>query len=399
MNFKSGITGVATNNIRSLAVITHGYPCVVNPTWLVFVRQIAHAFARQGVDVSVICPLALHRAIIGKDPAVSTENAGAGAHVTVYRPRYLSFASRRVGFWNTFNLTCLTHRLATQSVLKKKTNKVDALYGHFLYPSGACAVQLGRKFGIPSFPSAGEISLDTMESFGHVRAEKDLIGATGIIANSNHLAKLLDRDLGFSFEKVRVFPNAVNRRMFYPSNRHQMRARWGLPENKFLVVCVGGFELRKGQDRVSKAIDGLVGVGGVFVGAGAQEPSGNNVVFCRALPHALVPELLSACDVFVLPSIDEGCCNAVIEAMACGLPVISSTGAFNDDILNPEVSIRTDPLDVLAIREAIIRLRDDESLRIRMGSAALKWSENFDADVRARRILSFMEERVTLGKG
>jgi teichuronic acid biosynthesis glycosyltransferase TuaC len=379
--------------IRSLAVVTHGYPCAAQPSWLVFVRQIAHAFARQGVETSVVCPLAIHRAIRGRDPYHSVEDAGNGASVTVYRPKYLSTSSLGVGRLNTFRLSCMTHRLAARRAFKRHLRNVDALYGHFLYPSGACAVWLGRKFGIPAFPAVGEISLDTAACYRKERVQRDFSGAAGVIANSTHLATLLYRDLGFPPDQVRVFPNAVNRSLFFPRDRDRARRRFGLPADRFLVACVGGYELRKGQTRVAGAIDGLEGVGGVFAGSGDEPPQGKNVIFSRALPHDEVPQLLSACDAFVLPTMDEGCCNAIIEALACGLPVISSTGAFNDEILNPDVSIRTDALDVPAIRNAVVRLRDDRELRTRMAREALKWSENFDADHRARRVLEFMAQR------
>ena len=49
-------------HIQSLAIIAYRYPCNLYPVWHVFVRQIAHSFARQGVEVTVITPLAIHRA-------------------------------------------------------------------------------------------------------------------------------------------------------------------------------------------------------------------------------------------------------------------------------------------------------------------------------------------------
>jgi glycosyltransferase involved in cell wall biosynthesis len=103
--------------------------------------------------------------------------------------------------------------------------------------------------------------------------------------------------------------------------------------------------------------------------------------------------MLSACDVFVLPTLIEGSCNALVEAMACGLPIVSSTGEFNDDVLDERMSIRIDPLDVAAIRAAIVRLRDDPGLRARMAAEALRRSQLFDVDDRARRMLAFMAER------
>ncbi len=68
----------------------------------------------------------------------------------------------------------------------------------------------------------------------------------------------------------------------------------------------------------------------------------------------MIPNYICASDVFVLPTTAEGCCNAIIEAMGCGLPIVSSDRAFNYDILNEENSILVDPESVDEIDNAII---------------------------------------------
>lgn len=176
-----------------------------------------------------------------------------------------------------------------------------------------------------------------------------------------------------------------------------MRLKYGLPSDRLLIAFVGALEPRKGPRRIAEAMRNVGGVAGVFVGSGTEPPEGDHVIFCRRLPHQQVPELLSACDVFALPTTDEGCCNALIEAMACGLPVISSTGPFNDDILNRSVSIRIDPMDVQAIREGILQFRDHPEFRAQMAAEALRWSANFDINQRASNILGFMAERIARG--
>jgi glycosyltransferase involved in cell wall biosynthesis len=193
---------------------------------------------------------------------------------------------------------------------------------------------------------------------------------------------------------VAVFPNGVSHRIFYPRDRTAMRRKYGLPPDAMLVCCVGYFTENKGPARVGEAIRNLPGVAGVFVGSGPTPPTADNIVFRAALPHEGIPEVMSACDVFVLPTRYEGCCSAILEAMSCGLPVISSTGAFNDDILNTQVALRVDPMDIQAIRGSIVRLQQNYALRKSMGRAAMEWSAQFDIDQRAQAILSFMQAEI-----
>ena len=84
-----------------------------------------------------------------------------------------------------------------------------------------------------------------------------------------------------------------------------------------------------------------------------------------------VPELLPAADAAIHLSAAEGFSNSVIEAMACGLPVIASRGASHDEQVEDGVSgVLVDPQDISAIAAAIDRLRNDARLTRRMGEAA-----------------------------
>lgn len=384
-----------SENMKSLVIITHGYPCRGRPAWLAFVREIAHSIARQSVKVTVIAPLAVHRALIGRDPFRATEDAGDNATVEVFRPRFLSLSSVRLGKWNTERLTLAGNYRAARHVLHRHLHyRPDALYGHFLYLGGAVAVRLGKENRIPSFPAVGEGRLCSIWPHGAKHARRDLADATAFLANSTELGTLLQTELGFPAQKVGVFPNGVNRRIFYPRDRAAMRRKYGLPTDVLLVCCVGYFTENKGPARVGEAIRGLPGIAGVFVGSGPVPPVADNIAFCATVPHEAVPEILSACDVFVLPTTYEGCCSAILEAMSCGLPVISSTGNFNDDILNNQVALRIDPMDISAIRNSIIRLQQDRMLRETMGRAALEWAARFDIDRRAQNILSFMQAEI-----
>ena len=79
--------------------------------------------------------------------------------------------------------------------------------------------------------------------------------------------------------------------------------------------------------------------------------------------------------------------------MACGLPIISSERDFNDDILNEKNSIRIDPLDISAIAEGIMRLKENPHLRQGMSDESLKLAGELKIERRAERILSFIIDK------
>jgi len=248
---------------------------------------------------------------------------------------------------------------------------------------------------IPSFPGIGEGELWSLRPFGVARAKRQLSAATGFIAVSSYLKELVADVLDIPRDHFGVFPNAVDTRRFRPIDRIQARRKLGLPEDMFVVGSAGNFLEKKGVARVARAIDGLSGVVGAYAGSGPVPPQGDNVALCRRVSHEDMPSFFSACDVFALPTVVEGSSNVLMEAMACGVPIISSEGRFNDDILNNDVAVRIDPMNIDALRSSVVDLRRDPARRLTMARAAIDWSHRMNADVRAEKIIKFMECRLS----
>lgn len=386
------------NAIRRIVFITQGYPSVLTPNWYTFVRQFVHAAARQGVTCTVVHPIAFHRVprrvIL---PYRSTESLHGGPDVVVLRPRFASFSARawftRFGPFNPSRWTFRSFTKAALAALQREDVRPDAVYGHFLYLGGAAAVRIGQALHVPSFSRVGEGEFRTIEAFGDRRAQQDMSGATAFIANSMALERLLVERLGVNEDRIGVFPNGTDLTRFRPHDKAAARKRFGVPAETFVTAFVGRYVNEKGAARLAMALDGLEGVGGIFAGEGPFAPSGKNLLFSQPLSHADIPEFLSAADVFVLPTLAEGCCNAIIEAMACGLPIISSKGEFNDQLLDVGMSLRVDPLDVAQLRAAIILMRDNPALRQRMSEAALARAKLFNVDNLAHDVLKYMNEK------
>ena len=185
--------------------------------------------------------------------------------------------------------------------------------------------------------------------------------------------------------------------MFRKLDKLECREKLGIPSHVFIIAFVGAYKTNKGADRLSEAIKLISGqtVYSFFIGSGNVAPSAPNMLFEGRLLQHQIPIYLNAADVFVLPTLAEGCCNAILEAMACGLPIISSNLPFNWDILNDKNSILIDPNNINQIADAIQRLRDSPKLRSEMSEEALKTVRDLTIDKRAKRILDFINNTIS----
>jgi glycosyltransferase involved in cell wall biosynthesis len=290
--------------------------------------------------------------------------------------------------------TLAQFRRAAARAIRGLAEKPEALYGHFVFPSGLTAAALGKRMGIPAFLAYGESTVKLFSGVPKAEVVRRLKTLAGVVAVSGENAREIVEDGYYPFpEKVRVFPNAVDPAKFHPMDRDEARRSLGLPQDAFIVAFVGGFIERKGVRVLSEALD-EAGASSVFIGRGEVKPSARNMLFSGALDHDRIPEYLAAADVFALPTLSEGCCNAIVEALAMGLPVVSSDRPFNDGLLTEDNSLRIDPTDPRAVAEAISRLKDEPSLRARLAVGARKTGEALAIRARAAGILKFMEEKL-----
>ena len=381
-----------------MLVIAANYPSALQPACGAFVRAFVHAMADAGAEPEVIHPISWLSRLRGPYPEGGEDQTPGGRIVPVSRPLYASFSARDLGFMNTARLSQAGFERGVSRPLGRLRAAPDVVYGHFLYFSGRAAVRVGERLGIPSFVAVGEGRFWTAERMGWARARRDFRSAAGLLAVSTVLKEKLIEELEVPAEKIGVFPNGVDLGRFAPRDRARMREKHGLPSDRFVVAYVGHFLKDKGVGVLAEALEGMAGTGTVFVGSGPHVPEASNVLFRGVLPHEQIPEILSAADVFVMPSFVEGSCNAMIEAMACGLPIIASDGRFHDDLLDESCALRVDTTRAAALREAVARLRDDPARRGRMAQAAQARARAFDIHERARRVLGWMEERIARSK-
>ncbi len=189
---------------------------------------------------------------------------------------------------------------------------------------------------------------------------------------------------------IETIPYGLEQDVFRPRNRSNVRDLFGIPDDAFVLLCVAESltQPRKGFRYVHDAIQDCVTVPNLYLlaigGGEAELPAG---VSGRVLPSTCDDRLLSfvysAADVFVIPSLQDNFPNTVLEAIACGVPVIGfDVGGIRDMVRPNETGLLVKPKDTPALAQAIKQLADDASTRSRL---ALNCRRTAEAEYGARR--------------
>lgn len=371
----------------NILIVSPSYPDKYQSTYP-FVKQIVDQFALLGHQCCVVAPynISHNRKIYSYKDGYGI---GDGNYVEVLRPNYLSLSLFKfAGFYPTIYF----RRKAQRKALKHLPFKPDIIYCHF-WSSCHDVCHFAMEKQIPLFVATGESQIPQEESNGKYKFFNNYVSGVICVSTKNKEESIR---LGLtSEEKCIVIPNAINDKLFHLMDKRQCRENLGIPQDVFICIFVGWFNERKGVRRVAKAINTIDGqpVYSMFIG-GEDELDCNNILLKGRVMHDNMPLYLNAADVFVLPTLNEGCCNSVIEAMACGLPIISSDLQFNRDVLNETNSILIDPHSISQIAGAIVMLRDNITLRHKLSMGALETAKGLTISKRANKILDFIENHI-----
>ncbi|MEF3309007.1 glycosyltransferase family 4 protein [Paenibacillus sp. GYB004] len=377
-------------DVKHICFVAEGYPTDDDPRFT-FVRQLICSIADLGVQCSVIVPQSITNTLKrskGKRPYHWTDSHNS--RINIFQPKYISFSNIKIF---GVNLSHLLWRRAVIKTYKKLNINPDILYGHFWH-CGVVASMIGQENNLPVFVASGESRVTVQELYKETKLRRILTQVKGVICVSSKNKKE-SIDLNLTTEnQIQVIPNAIDNSKFYLEDKLKARRKLGFQENDFIVAFTGAFNNRKGVLRLSEAVQTLKDVKSVYIGSGELIPKGEGILFCGKLPHDQIVHYLNAADVFVLPTLAEGCCNAIIEAMACGLPIVSSDQSFNDDILNEQNSIRIDSNDIDKIADAVRYLKDNPQIKEEMSLASLSMAKGLDIQTRAKNVIHFIEKQL-----
>ena len=172
--------------------------------------------------------------------------------------------------------------------------------------------------------------------------------------------------------KIHVIYNGIPRLEQPPVSRVEVRNRWNLPQDCFLLVNVGRFSYAKNQATILKALSHLSDVHLIIAGEGELRDKltaeakrleiSDRVHFTGEVPSSEVPSILHASDLFVFPSHYEGMSMSLLEVMQIGKPIIASDIPPNVELLG-DTALFVKPEDFTDLAKKVRMLQEDSELR------------------------------------
>ena len=285
--------------------------------------------------------------------------------------------------------------LLAQQGRRLRAGRYDLLLASWAFPDAVGTRWLARRLGLPYVVKVHGSDLNVTTDFRLRRWQisRALRDAGAVVAVSQALATKA-RELGVPGERVRVIYNGVDGELFRPGDRAEARSALALPVDAPVVLYVGNLKLTKGcmdlLDSFPAVLARNPGARLVFVGSGGAHAGlvqrsrqlgiETNVLFAGAAAHAQLPRWMQAADVLALPSHAEGVPNVVLEAMACGLPVVATAVGGIPEVLPPTAGVQVPAHDIGAIsgalNEALARTWDREA--ILSHACNFRWDDNID---------------------
>ena len=323
---------------------------------------------------------------------------GVLRNVPVYHPLLL-----HLPIWNRGSNWKAVRRALDKSLKRIDADEIDVILATFAYPHGLAAKELARRLGVPYVIKARGSDLHSLpEDGGRLRGTREaLSNACAVVTVSHNLARLA-KDMGSKASRVHILPNGVDTDAFRPLARTEARKSLGLEIERSICLFVGNLRPVKGLDVLVKALSHMSHDGALAVVAGEGSMRGwlkrqarradlaGRLQLVGQLSRDKVLMWMNAADVVVLPSRNEGCPNVVLEALACGTPVVASRVGEVPHLLDPECGIQVQPEDARGLAEALEEAidRDWDRQMIRGKVQHLTWQNN------VRRLHSILDGAV-----
>jgi teichuronic acid biosynthesis glycosyltransferase TuaC len=390
----------------NILVLTTLFPNAIQTNRAVFTKQLC-VNLRDYTGVMVVAPVPYFPPLkgFGRWSQYSLIPKEEHSDIAVYHPRYLVIPKLEM-------LTGFNYFIGCLRLLKRirKQYRFDVLNVHWAYPDGFAGILLGMVFNVPVVVTAHGSDVYIYSKYPGVRRllSWTMNKANSVIAVSKALKSEIE--MMSTKSQVKVIPcAAVDPHRFRMLEKSQCRKELGLPEDKKIVLFVGNLVHVKGVIHLIEAFNILKDAGQqnlllILVGDGIDKPVLQDYVRRHDLEatvlvvgrknHQEIPLWMNSADLFCLPSLSEGMPNVVIEAMACGSPVVGTrVGGVPDIIKTENLGYVVPPADSAALSKAIAR-----ALSVEWNHQAIsKFAQQMTWDTIARSYKSLFDSLLSKG--
>ncbi|WP_272509143.1 glycosyltransferase family 4 protein [Salinibacter ruber] len=269
-------------------------------------------------------------------------------------------------------------------VAEHEAEPFDIIHAQYGYPPGLAALKASRKLGIPNVVSiqGGDGHWVGTKSKTLEAAMQAVLGhADRLLIGSRSFAKEVRENHGTPLDRFTIVPGAVDVDRFAPRDKEAVGALQDSTAPTLLYH--GRVDERKGAvdmiDAVAKLPDSVrLIMSGIGPDVGAVEERirtlgvEDRVEMTGYAPYDTVPDIYRRGDVFVSPTYAEGFSNTILEAMASGVPIVSTeTVGVVDCLRDEDNALLVSPGDPDGLAEALYRMVENDDLRTRLAEDAL----------------------------
>ncbi|MDE8652101.1 glycosyltransferase [Novosphingobium album (ex Liu et al. 2023)] len=383
--------------MRILSIATL-FPNPVRPSFGIFVgNQMRAVVARGDVDLTMVSPIGMppwplsHRAPYDRLRAIPLESGAVG--LPVHYPRF-TLIPRIGGDSNPGRIVRAVLPLVRAMHAQKPFDLVDA---QFFFPDGPAAAVIARALGLPlTIKSRGaDIHYWGARPRALAQMREAAAQAAGLLAVSQSLRADMVA-LGMPADRIGVHYTGLDRERFRPIERGAARAlvsalpNLGIWPEGPLIVTPGALIARKGQRLAIAALARLPEARLALAGTGEDETAlrayarecgvADRVHFLGLVTHDVLPQLLCAADVVVLPSASEGLANVWVEALACGTPIVIPDIGGAREIVRDGSAGRLVTRDPAAIATAVSDILRDPPSQDEVAANARRFSWSINAE-------------------
>ncbi|MDE3209790.1 MAG: glycosyltransferase family 4 protein [Pseudomonadota bacterium] len=366
-----------------LLVLTNLFPTPWDPLRGAFNRQQFERLGRRH-EVHVLTAVDFRERLRPARGPVEVPGLRTGHFVFVFPP---GIGSLHAGCWFI--------SLLLQHGRRLRAEKYDAILASWACPDAVAAGWLARRLGIPYVVKVHGSDLNVMaeDRLRRPQIRSALRHAGAVVAVSRALA---DKAVAIGADPARVHTvyNGVDERRFAPGSQQAARQSLQLPADQPLLLYVGNLKRSKGCIDLLQAFPALLArqphARLLYVGAGACRDEllqlaaalgcADRVELLGAVAHAQLGDWFRAADLLCLPSHNEGVPNVVLEAMACGTPVVASRVGGIPEVLPAFAGILVPARQPAALSAALVEAtaRHWERERIVEHARGFRWSDNID---------------------